>query len=131
MKKFFITIVAVIVSVFIGKYLYEKYSIRKNTVPYTLENKTYHLLIAKSPLEWEKGLMFVKKKDGFDGMIFEFPDYQQRTFWNMNTLVDLDVYWVKDTEVVGKSEVLSIEKTKDYVTVSSPTRVNKVIEIIK
>lgn len=97
----------------------------------TIENKTYNLLIADSPKEHTKGLMNVRKLNNADGMVFLFEDSQVRTFWNQNTLVDLDVYWMQDDKVVGKSFLPSIETTKAPVTITSPEAVNKVVEIIR
>lgn len=101
------------------------------TQDYKLQGKIYRLLTAKTPEEWEKGLMFVRSKRDFDGMLFIFPDNRIRTFWNKNTFMNLRVYWLKDDEVVEVSELPSIEKTKEIKTVSSPEEVNKVIEIIE
>lgn len=101
---------------------------------YTIDNKTYKLLTARNQTEWEKGLMFYKSKKelkGADGMIFIFPDKQPRTFWNKNTYLDLDVYWIDDDKVVGKDFLPSILKTKEPYTISSKSEVNKVIEIIR
>ncbi|GIW65516.1 MAG: hypothetical protein KatS3mg094_035 [Candidatus Parcubacteria bacterium] len=105
-------------------------------INYNLEGKNYKLLIANEPLEWSRGLMFVKKtlnnkENKFDGMIFIFPDKQTRSFWNKNTFVDLDIYWLDDNKIVGKDFLPSIEKTKEIYTLISPAPVNKVIEIIK
>ena len=36
-------------------------------------------------------------------MIFIFPDKERQTFWNKNTYLDLDIYWMNDDKVVGKS----------------------------
>ncbi|GIW67678.1 MAG: hypothetical protein KatS3mg096_546 [Candidatus Parcubacteria bacterium] len=112
-------------------------------VNYNLEGKDYKLLVADESLEWERGLMFARKmqtnsdyiqtnrENKFDGMIFIFPDKQIRSFWNKNTFVDLDVYWLEDDKIVGKDFLPSIEKTKEIYTLISPAPVNKVIEIIK
>ncbi len=99
--------------------------------PYYLENKIYLLKIADEPGEWENGLMFVKKPVDFDGMIFIFPDKQIRSFWNKNTFVDLDIYWLDDNKIVGKDSLPSIENTKEIYSIISPAPVNKVIEIIR
>lgn len=132
MKKIVFIIAVVLTPLILGSwYSVTRGSMGKETVSYTLQNKTYNLLVADSPEEWSTGLMHVTKKDGFDGMLFIFPDYSLRTFWNKNTLVDLDVYWIKDDTVVGKSDLPSITKTKSVVTVGSPSEVNKVVEIIK
>ena len=103
------------------------------TILYTLYSIPYTLLIADTPEKWEKGLMFVNnKKDigGADGMVFIFPKKERLTFWNKNTFVDLDLYWLNDDKVVGKTSLLSIEKSKEIITVDSLKEVNKVIEII-
>lgn len=96
-----------------------------------IENKTYNLLIADSPVEHSNGLMNVRKLSNADGMVFLFDDSQVRTFWNQNTLVDLDVYWMQDDKVVGKSFLPSIETTKVPVTITSPSAINRVVELIR
>lgn len=101
----------------------------KEIITYVLNNKTYKLYTAKNPIEWETGLMYYRKLDGVDGMIFIFPDKQIRSFWNKNTFMDLDLYWLSDDSVIGKSLLPSIEKSKEIVIVSSPDKANKVIEI--
>ena len=98
---------------------------------YYINNKNYCLLIADSQDEWEKGLMFYKKPLDFDGMIFIFPDKRVRSFWNKNTYLDLDLYWMDEDKVVNKSYLPSILKSKIIVIVESKEKVDKVVEIIK
>jgi len=100
-------------------------------VPYELDKKIYLFREAKTPEEWQKGLMFVKKPVDYDGMIFIFPDKQIRSFWNQNTFVDLEVYWLDDDKIIGKEKLPSIIKTKTVKIITSPLPVNKVVEIIK
>jgi poly-gamma-glutamate synthesis protein (capsule biosynthesis protein) len=100
-------------------------------VPYELDKKIYLLRKAKTPEEWQKGLMFVKKPVDYDGMIFIFPDKQIRSFWNKNTFVDLEVYWLDNDKIIGKEKLPSIIKTKTVKIITSPSPVNKVVEIIK
>ncbi len=102
-----------------------------DTILYKLDGKSYNLLLSDSPEEQTRGLMYVKKLKDADGMIFIFSDKQLRSFWNKNTLVDLDVYWLEDDRIVGKSFLPSIEKSKSIKTVSSPKPVNKVVELIR
>jgi len=127
--------VSVIQNIYFRKfYLNNNFQIEKMSeklVPYGLENKVYLLTEAKTPEEWQKGLMFVKKPVDYDGMIFIFPDKQIRSFWNKNTFVDLDVYWLKDDKIVGKDKLESIKKTKNIKIIQSTLPVNKVIEIIR
>jgi len=95
--------------------------------------QTFRLLVADTPEKWEQGLMYVKTIDdigGYDGMLFQFPDAEQRMFWNKNTVSDLTLYWVYNGDVIGTSNLPSIEKTGSIVTVSSPGPANEVIEIL-
>lgn len=87
--------------------------------------------MADSPTKRSRGLMFYKKPVNFDGMIFIFPDKERLTFWNQNTYLDMDIYWLDSDKVVGKSFLLSIEKSKEAIYISSPKPANKVVEIIR
>jgi hypothetical protein len=101
---------------------------------YIIEGQIYHLLVAKNPAQWRQGLMYYKSKEelkGADGMIFIFPDKQIKSFWNKNTYLDLDLYWMDGDKVVGNSYLPSIIKTKNPLTVNSPREVDRVAEIIR
>lgn len=105
--------------------LYKDFSI----IEYKLEDKNLKLLVADTPEKHQKGLMYYRELEGVDGMIFQFPDSHMRTFWNKNTYMNLKIYWVNDKIIVGTSELPSIEKSRETVTVSSPSPANVVIEI--
>jgi hypothetical protein len=45
--------------------------------------------------------------------------------------LDLDVYWLDGDRIVGKDFLPSIEKTKKIFTVTSPKKVDRVVEIIR
>lgn len=95
----------------------------------TLEGKKVKLIVADTPAEREKGLMNVREIDKADGMIFLFSQAEYQRFWNKNTLMDLDVYWMLGDTVVGKSFLPSIEKSKNIVIIDSPIPVDRVIEV--
>lgn len=98
---------------------------------YELEGKKFKLVIADTGARWQKGLMYVRKPvEGYDGMIFTSSHARPQVFWNMNTFEDLDVYWIRDGKVLGKSHLPSIE-SKGMKTVSSPGPADTVIEIIR
>ncbi len=100
-------------------------------IEYEIEGRMYRLYTARTAAEWRQGLMNHRSLDGVDGMIFYFPDEEIRNFWNKNTFMDLDVYWIRGDKVVGVSELPSIEKSGDIVSVSSPEEVDVVVEIVK
>lgn len=116
--------------IYLNKY-FQIGKISEKLLPFELEGKIYKLRIADNSQEWERGLMFVEKPVDYDGMIFVFPDKKIRYFWNKNTLVDLDVYWLDDDKIMDKNLLPSIKKTKEIYSIKSPQPVNKVIEIIK
>jgi uncharacterized membrane protein (UPF0127 family) len=126
MKKIFF-ILFIIVSITCLFFLTKK----ENTINYLIDGKKYRLLIADSPEEWEKGLMYVRKLNNADGMIFIFPDKQTRTFWNKNTYLNLDVYWIQGNQIVGKDHLPSIEKSKDIVYIQSIAKIDKALEIVR
>lgn len=107
------------------------YANNKEAIPFVIGNKEYYLLVADEPREWEQGLMNYRLPVDFDGMLFVFPDKTVRTFWNKNTYLDLDIYWVDNEKIVGKSFLPSIEKSQETVSVSSPVPVDMVIELIR
>lgn len=130
MKKILIGIIILLVLVF----FYFSFNKKSPFTEYKLNNKTYKLLTAKNSAEWQKGLMFYKnKKDlkGADGMIFIFPDKEIRSFWNKNTYLDLNLYWLDEDKITGRSFLPSILKSKEIITVNSGKKINKVVEIVK
>lgn len=127
-KKIFFAVLIVLI-------IFALLSSRRTTpfLDYNLNGKTYKLMTAKNSSEWAKGLMDYRSKkelNGADGMMFIFPDKDYRNFWNQNTYLDLDVYWVDGEEVVGKDFLPSIKKSKEIVIIESKTKVDKVIEIV-
>ncbi len=130
MKKVIVGFLFVAILLVIGNSM-SKNMKNSKVINYKLEGKTYKLLVADTPELWEKGLMNVRKKNGFDGMIFIYPVYLQTSFWNKDTYVDLDIYWLQNDRVIGKDALLSIEKSSNIIRLKSPDKVNKVIEIIR
>ncbi len=121
-------IMVVLIFVFLAISLKQKNS---QAVFYPINGKKYSLLVADNSEEWTKGLMNYRRLDKADGMIFIFPDEKERTFWNKNTYLNLQVYWIKGDKVVGKSLLPSIEKSQKIVLISSPVPVDKVVELVE
>src|SRR5438105_15223281 len=103
MKKVFL-ILGVVFFILISLSIYEQYKVLEmysgyNTEDYKLQGQKYHLLVADTPQKMEKGLMYYRKLNGVDGMIFKFPRSDYQNFWNKNTLMDLTLYWINNGEV--------------------------------
>jgi uncharacterized protein len=60
------------------------------------------LAVAKDEADRERGLMFVRDLPRYSGMIFKFPDGDlARVFWMKNTLIPLDMVFVKGDGTVS------------------------------
>jgi len=130
LKIFILVLILMISAIFIFNYFLSEKNNEK-LISFELEGKKYLLKKANNPQEWQDGLMFIEKPVNYNGMIFIFPDKQIRSFWNKNTFIDLDIYWLDDDKIIGKDFLPSINSSKELITKTSPMPVNKVIEIIK
>lgn len=78
-------------------------------------DKEYNVKLAVTDEEHEVGLQNVEKLDDDEGMLFEFEEAEEISFWMENTLIPLDVVFI-DEELsvisVHKGEPLS----KEYMT---------------
>lgn len=109
-----------------GRALWDDYEVITKEV----NGQNLKLVVADTPARWQQGLMFVRKPAGFDGMIFYFNTPQPQVFWNRNTFEDLDIYWIRKDNVIGKSLLPSVEKN-GLKTVASPGFIDTVIEVIR
>lgn len=100
------------------------------TTQMIIEDQSYTLVVADTPERWQQGLMHVRKPVSYDGMVFIFPEATMQSFWNKNTFEDLTIYWMNEGEVVGESELPSIEQNGAH-TVHSPAPADMVVEIIR
>jgi uncharacterized membrane protein (UPF0127 family) len=68
-------------------------------VPLTIrsKNKTHHFTVqvAATPDQQEKGLMFRRSLGANEGMIFPYEPPQEVAFWMKNTLIPLDIIYIR------------------------------------
>lgn len=102
-------------------------------ISYMLRTKSYNLLVADTGEKQEYGLMNITSKEdicGNDGMIFRYSTPQIYTFWNKNTLVDLELTW-RNEKTKYESTITLPNISHGMSTVSSQAPVDTVIEILK
>ena len=85
-------------------------------MPLTIKSKsgTHHFTveIAATPDEQETGLMFRKSLAGDRGMIFPYDPPQDASFWMKNTLIPLDIVFIRANGTIARitnAEPMSIE----------------------
>jgi len=119
---FILLVVAVIVGwVFLAKPLYP-------LVIHTAD-KDFPLRVelADTPKKLEKGLMFRTSLAPDKGMLFVFQNEQKVAFWMKNTLIPLDMIFIKSN---GKIDFIHHNaRPKDETPIPSPDNVIAVLEI--
>ena len=91
-----------------------------DTLIYTVE-------LARTPEEIKKGLMFRRELKKNHGMLFLFEDVEPRTFWMKNTLIPLDIIFIKP-----EGDILHVHpmaKPHDTTQISSLGPAKAVLEI--
>ena len=78
-------------------------------IPVTVQTETgpviFQAEIADDPAERTRGLMFRESMDDDHGMLFLFPQPDQLSFWMRNTLIPLDIIFIKsDRTILGVVE---------------------------
>ena len=88
---------------------------------------TFQAELADTPDERTKGLMFREHMDEAHGMLFLFPSEQPRSFWMKNTLIPLDMIFIKaDRTILG---VVAEAEPETTVSRSVPGASQFVLEI--
>ena len=75
-------------------------------VPLTIrsKNKTHHFTVevAATPEQQEKGLMFRRSLGADRGMIFPYEPPQEVAFWMKNTLIPLDIIYIRSDGTIAR-----------------------------
>ncbi|GAA3906631.1 hypothetical protein GCM10022276_26420 [Sphingomonas limnosediminicola] len=82
--------------------------------------------IAATPEEQERGLMFRKSLAGDCGMIFPYQPAQSVAFWMKNTLIPLDIIFIRADGTIAR---ISNAKALDLTPVPSGEPITGVLEI--
>ena len=88
--------------------------------------ETFTLEVADTPKKQQLGLMHRKSMPQDRGMIFVFPDEQERFFWMKNTLIPLDIVYLD-----AKGKVVSVKpmKPQDETSVPSDSPAKYAVEL--
>ncbi|RYG61417.1 MAG: DUF192 domain-containing protein [Alphaproteobacteria bacterium] len=82
--------------------------------------------IADDPDERAKGLMYVKRMGADEGMLFVWPDAEERSFWMRNTFIPLDLLYLNGGTVVS---IIEGAKPHDETGLPSGKPVDMVLEV--
>jgi uncharacterized protein len=86
------------------------------TIQMQLGNKSFKLEVADSTASRTYGLMRRDSMPSDHGMIFVFPEEEERGFWMKNTRIPLDIVFVNTS-----GQVVSVKQMKAYDTNTTPS----------
>lgn len=70
--------------------------------------QTFEIELAQNPNQTELGLMYRKSMAQNRGMLFIFPQEQERSFWMKNTYIPLDIVYIN-----AEKQIVSIVKNAE------------------
>jgi hypothetical protein len=82
--------------------------------------------VAATADQQEKGLMFRRALPADEGMIFPFDPPQEVSFWMKNTLIPLDMIFIRPDRRIGR---IATAKALDLTPVPSGEPISAVLEI--
>lgn len=78
---------------------------------YKKNRKVIKVELAESQEQHQHGLMFRKKLNNNEGMLFIFSDEQIRSFWMKNTLIDLDIGYFDKKKILIDIQQMKAENS--------------------
>lgn len=82
----------------------------------TIGSETFNLEVADSKSEQQRGLMYRDSMPADHGMIFVFPDEEEREFWMESTFIPLDILYL---DASGRVVSIKPMKPRDRTAVAS------------
>ena len=99
-------------------------------MPLTISTSTkahqFTVEVAATPEQQERGLMFVKSLAGDRGMIFPYDPPQDVNFWMKNTLIPLDIIFIRSDGTIVR---ITKAKPLDLTPLPSGEPIAGVLEI--
>ena len=93
-------------------------------VPLTIHSKTgthkFIVEVARTPEEQERGLMFRQSMAPNKGMIFPNQSPREASFWMNNTLITLDMVFIRANGTIARIEANTVPLSLDPVNSGEP-----------
>jgi uncharacterized protein len=76
--------------------------------------------VAATPDEQARGLMFRESLEPDEGMIFPFPSPRIASFWMRNTLIPLDMIFIRDDGTIARVAAETVPLSEESVSSHEP-----------
>ncbi len=80
----------------------------------------FQVEVARSPAEQARGLMFRESLSGDEGMLFPFPAPRVASFWMRNTLIPLDMIFVRSDGTIARIAANTVPHSEESVASGEP-----------
>lgn len=87
----------------------------------------FHVETALTPQEQSMGLMYRQEMADDAGMLFVFPEARERSFWMRNTMIPLDILYVRGDGTIHKIRENAVPL--DETSIPSDGPVSRALEI--
>jgi uncharacterized protein len=100
-------------------------TVQLKTIPIvisTAEGKSYNfdVEVAKTPEEQARGLMFRESLPDFGGMIFYYTEPVNASFWMKNTVIPLDMLFIRTDGTIARIAAETVPYSLDQVPAGEP-----------
>ncbi len=125
-----ISLLLIVVMILLGVLVVSiKQPIKHDFIKAILGNQVLQLEIASDSLAWFNGLSHRSGLCETCGMLFIFPQAENKTFVMRQMNFPLDIIWLNNQIVIGYEENLQPEKQEPYTQYRSPGLVDMVLEV--
>ena len=76
--------------------------------------------VARTPDQQGRGLMFRERLGDDEGMIFPFPEPRMASFWMRNTLIPLDMLFIRDDGTIARIAAETVPLSEEPVESGEP-----------
>lgn len=94
-----------------------------------IDEKEILVEIADTPAERTKGLANRKSLPENQGMLFIFEEPGYYSFWMKDTLIPLDIVWLKDNKIIETTENVTPEDYNPPRRLSPKNEIDSVLEV--
>jgi uncharacterized membrane protein (UPF0127 family) len=81
----------------------------------------FNVEVARTEEQQAQGLMFREKLGPNEGMVFPFPQPRPASFWMKNTLIPLDMIFIRPDGSIGRIAVNTVPHSLEPVAFNEPT----------
>lgn len=87
-----------------------------------IRKQVIYVELARTPQEWQKGLMYRERLSPFEGMLFWGEVERPQSFWMKNTLISLDIIFISRGKKIVSISKRAMPMSEDLLKSSAPAQ---------